>query len=167
MNGTIFGVTLARALTLVTIVMVALAWPASQRAVAAPTGECVTARINAPFRLPDGLIYPAGALTLCDSGTFSPVDDLQRILVSGSSIGLFVSRKRTAESGSMDAPEILLNRDADGNLELIGYTMPTSGRNVAYRLKSQGETWQATYRRRLGASPPAPIAAIIATAGSR
>jgi len=154
-------------LLVVVVGVVAVTLSASQPALAAPSGECVTARVNAPFRLPDGLLYPAGPLTLCDSGTFSPVANLHRISVGGSSIGLFVSRRRSAEIRSMDSPEVLFNRDAEGNLELIGYTLTMSGRSVAYRLKSRGETWQASSRRRLGGVAAAPVAAIVATSRTR
>lgn len=146
---------------------VVMALSASQPALAAPSRMCVTARVDAPFRLPNGLLYPAGPLTLCDSGTFSPVANLHRILVGGSSIGLFVSTRRSAEIRSMDSPEVLFSRDAEGNLELIGYTMSSSGRSVAYRLKNQGETWRARSRPRLGSVAAAPVAAIVATAGTR
>ena len=110
-----------------------LVMPASQPTLAASSGECVTARVDAPFRLPDGLIYPAGPLTICDGGAYSPVDTFQRILVGGSAIGLFVSQRRSA----------------------------------AYRLKRQDESWLARSRSPLGGGPAAPVAAIVATAGTR
>ena len=146
------------------VVMAIFALSASQPALAASSGECVTALVDAPFRLPDGLLYPAGRLTLCDSGTFSPVANLHKILVGGSSIGLFVSSRRKAETGPTDAPQILFTRDAEGNLELIGYTLPSSGRSVAFQLKRQNEAWQASNRRRLGVASAAPVAAIVAGA---
>ena len=86
-------------LVVVLACLAALALSASEPALAASSGECVIAHIDAPFRLPDGLLYPAGTLTLCDGGAYSPVDTFQRILVDGSSIGLFVSNRRRAESG--------------------------------------------------------------------
>ena len=147
--------------------VVAVVLPASLPALAASSGECVTALVDAPFRLPDGLLYPAGALTLCDSGRFSPVNNLHRILVGGSSVGLFVSRVGNAEIRAMDAPKVLFSRDADGSLSLIGYSMPLAGRSVAYRLKSRGDVWQARWRHPLGGVAAAPVAAIVATAGAR
>ena len=147
--------------------VIAVTASASQPAWAASSQECVTAQVDAPFRLPDGLLYPAGPLTLCDSRTYSPVNDLHKILVGGSSVGLFVSRRRSAEIRSIDSPELLFNRDGEGNLELIGYTMRISGGSVAYRLKSEGVTWQAAVSPRLGAGEAAPVAAIVATTGTR
>jgi len=145
----------------------AVALPASQPAVAASSGECVTARVNAPFRLPDGLLYPAGVLTICNGGTYSPVDNFQRIMVGGSTIGLFVSRRRSAEMRAMDLPQFLFKRGVDGSLSLIGYTVPSTGRSVAYRLKSQDETWLARSRPGPGGGAAAPVATIVATAGTR
>ena len=112
-------------------VMAVLALSVVQPSQAATRGECVTALVDTPFRLPDGLLYPAGTLTLCNYGAFSPVDTFHRILVSGSSVGLFRSRRRTAEANSIASPEVLFNRDADGNLELIGYATPSAGQVLA------------------------------------
>lgn len=145
----------------------AVALPVSQPALAASSGECVTARLDAPFRLPDGLLYPAGALTICEGGAYSPVDNFQRILVGGSTIGLFVSQRRRAERRPIDLPQFLFKREADGSLNLIGYTVPSTGQSVAYRLKSRAETWLARSRPRFGGSAAAPVAAIVATTGTR
>lgn len=143
--------------------MAAVVVPATEPAQAATRGECVTAVVESPFRLPDGLLYPAGTLTLCDYGAFSPVDTLHRILVSGSSVGLFRSRRRSAEDGSLSSPEVVFNRDADGNLELIGYATPSSGHVTAYRMMSYVDAFQVAARERQGGSG-APIAAIVTTA---
>ena len=143
--------------------MAAVVLPVTEPAQAATRGECVTAVVESPFRLPDGLLYPAGTLTLCDYGAFSPVDTLHRILVSGSSVGLFRSRRRSAEDGSMASPEVVFNRDSEGNLELIGYATPSSGRVTAYRMKPYVDALQVAARERQGGSG-APLAAIVATA---
>ena len=105
--------------------------------------------------------------TTCDSGRFSPVNNLHRILVGGSSIGLFVSWIRSAEIRSMDLPEVLFSRDADGSLSLIGYTMPSAGRSVAYRLKTRGDVWQARSRHPSTTVAATPVAAIVAATGTR
>ena len=114
------------------VVVMALA---SLPATAGGAGVCVTARVDTPFHLPNGVLYPAGSLTLCDGGAYSPVDNFHRILVSGSTIGLFVSTRRVAELRSTGAPQILFNRDSDGNLSLIGYVLPSLGESVAFRMK--------------------------------
>jgi hypothetical protein len=132
---------------------------ASQPASAA-SGQCVTARVDGPFRLPDGLLYPAGTLSLCDGGAYSPVADFQRILVEGSSIGLFVSNRRRAEQRGMMPPQVQFDRGSDGTLALVGYTLPSSGRSTAFRMKRQHESWLA--HRRLDGASAAPVAAIIA-----
>jgi len=143
--------------------MAVAALTVTQLAQAATRGECVTAVVESPFRLPDGSLHPAGTLTLCDYGAFSPVDTLHRILVGGSSVGLFRSRRRSAEGGSMAFPEVLFNRAADGNLELLGYATPSSGHVTAYRMKPQFEAVQVALREPRGGSG-APLAAIVATA---
>jgi len=83
--------------------------------------------------------------------------------VGGSSVGLFRSRRRNAEDGSMVSPQVVFNRDAEGNLELIGYATPSSGHVTAYRMKPHIDVLEATARERQGGSG-APLAAIVATA---
>jgi hypothetical protein len=134
---------------------------------AAPRHPCVTAQMEEPFRLPNGMLYPAGALTLCDSRTFSPVGNLHKILVGGSNVGLFVSRVRKAEMRYVDSAQLLFTHAADGSLELVGYTVPKSGRSVAYRLKSEAATLEASSPKRSGGSSAAPVATIVAAAGTR
>jgi len=148
--------------------LVAVAVSVAPPAQAAATRECATVVVDSPFRLPDGMLYPAGALTLCDSRTFSPVGNLHKILVGGASVGLFVSHRRSAEVLALDSAEFLFRRGADGNLELIGYTVPKAGRSIAYRLQSQhATTWQASLPVRPGGGAAAPVAAIVATTGTR
>jgi hypothetical protein len=152
---------------IVAVMVIGAAVSMSQPALAASAGECVTANVNAPFRLPNGLLYPAGSLTLCDYRALSPVGNLHRISADGSPVGLFLSRKRDAETASLLPPEILFNRDAEGNLELIGYSVPSSGHMVVYRLRGYRESLQASaHRRHPGAATVPPVAAIIA-AGTR
>jgi hypothetical protein len=159
------------ALVLVLACLVALALSASEPALAASSGDCVTAHIDAPFRLPDGLLYPAGTLTLCDGGKYSPVDTFQKILVEGSSIGLFISKRRRAESRGDGAPQVQFHRDTDGNLALVGLTLPSVRGSVAFRLKVPDETLFPRYRHQddavIAAPAAAPVAAVIATTGSR
>lgn len=128
---------------LIALILVAASLAASQPARAASSGDCVTAMVDVPFRLPDGALHPAGVLTLCDTRAYSPVADLHTILVDGARIGVFQSRKRRTETGLMDAPRIVFQRDLDGYLELLGYILPARGRSIAYRLQGSGETWQA------------------------
>jgi hypothetical protein len=164
---TIAGVPVPILLVVLTGV-IAMTMSSTQPAFAGTSNECATVRMDAPFRLPDGLLYPAGSLTVCESRAFSPVDNLHKILVDGWSVGEFVSRRRSAELRSMSAPEFLFRRGVDGNLELVGYTVPRSGRTVAYRLKSLGvTTWQASAPLPVGGVAAAPVAAIVATAGTR
>ena len=157
------------ALVLVLACLVALVLSASEPARAASPGDCVTAHINAPFRLPDGLLYPAGTLTLCDGGKYSPVETFQRILVEGSSIGLFISNRRRAESRGEGAPQVQFHRDTDGNLALVGLTLPSVRGSIAFRLKVPDEPLLPRYRQPMdvaGAAPTvAPVGAVIATTG--
>jgi hypothetical protein len=131
---------------------------------AASSGECISVRIDAPFRLPDGVLRPAGELRLCDSRSFSPVTQFHRILVNGSAVGVFPSRRRSAEIGPVDSPEVVFERDADGTLQLVGYILPVAGRGLAFRLKGEGESWQAARHEPIGGGSVAPVAAIIASA---
>jgi hypothetical protein len=155
-----------RVLIFVLATVVILGVFAAPPAQAGGSAVCVTARVETPFHLPDGQLYPASTLTLCDGGAYSPVDNFHRILVGGSTIGLFVSARRTAELRSAEDPQILFHRDADGNLSLIGYTLPSMGRSVAFRMK-QGQNIARAGTREAPGGAGAPVATIVATAGTR
>ena len=138
----------------------------SQSAHAGSSAECVTANVTSPFRLPNGQLYPAGSLTLCEYGTFSPVETLHRVFVGGSSVGMFRSHRRSAESGSIASPELVFHREAGGNLKLIGYAMPSARGVLAYRMNVKDETLQASTPSSSGMSA-GPLAAVVATARGR
>jgi len=133
---------------------------------AASSGECISVQIDAPFRLPDGVLRPAGELRLCDTRSFSPVTQFHVIFVNGSTVGVFQSRRRNTEIGPADAPEVVFERDAEGTLELVGYILPVAGRSLAFRLKGDGESWHAARREMTTGGSAAPVAAIIAAAGT-
>jgi hypothetical protein len=136
-------------------------------AVAASSNACVSVQLNAPFRLPDGAVYPAGELRLCDTRSYSPVSQFHVVLVNGSAVGQFQSRRRGTEIGEIGAPEVVFEREPAGTLALVGYILPVGRGSVAFRLKGEGESWQASRREPVGGGSRAPVAAIIAATGAR
>lgn len=87
---------------------------------------CVRVRTDAPVFLPDGGLYPAGTLTLCDSLALSPVTSLHKTYVNGRPIGLLASRRRPSEVSRDSAPLVVFHRDFFGRLELVGYVLPAA-----------------------------------------
>jgi hypothetical protein len=133
---------------------------ADRPALAASSKECVSVQIEAPFRLPDGILREAGELTLCDARAFSPVVQFHAILIDGATVGMFTSRRRTTESGPIPHPEVLFERDAEGTLALVGYVVPKAGRSLAFRMRPEPRRAAAEVA---GLPAPAPpIAAIVA-----
>jgi hypothetical protein len=143
------------------IVVMAVATPAWS----ASSGSCVSVRLNDPFRLPDGIIRPAGELTLCDSQSLSPVSELHAIRVNGVSVGIFESRRLRPEAGTLQAPQVVFEKDASGTLALVGYIVPSSGHNLSFRMKPVNDVSQ--YARSSSSSwSPSPLStAISATRG--
>ena len=125
----------------------------------AEAASCVTVRIEAPFRLPDGIVHPAGALTLCDS-RYSPVASFHRMLVDGETVGLFQSQRRGTELGGAAVPQVLFERDFEGVLALVGYILPDGGRSIAFRMMRANESWNYARRPR-AAGDSAPVAALL------
>ena len=118
-----FGRTVAR------LFVVALCLLAAQSAAEAARGVCVSADIEEPFRLPDGSNHPAGRLTLCHEGDYSPVASFHRTKVDGMTVSMNISRRGESERGDSDAPFIMFSRDVDGTLLLLGYA--NSGQDKA------------------------------------
>jgi hypothetical protein len=88
---------------------------------AAARGTCVSATIDEPFVLPDGVEYAAGRLSLCAQGTHSPVATLHELRVDGIPVGLQISRSGRSEAPS-DEPCMVFTRGLDGRLLLDGYS---------------------------------------------
>src|SRR5687767_8530061 len=106
-----------RWLSLIALAVAALAIPLPAMAVS--TDGCVSAKITAPFWLPDGVLHAPGTLTLCNVREFSPISDLHRLAVDGQTVGVFLSRKRVAEGDPVGkSPEVVFERDKAGNLKL-------------------------------------------------
>jgi hypothetical protein len=108
-------------------------------AVAGSGSGCIRVDVGEPVRLPDGNVYPAGVLTLCDTAALSPVATLHKTYVNGRPIGILVSRKRTNEKKSDDPPVVVFQRGG-GALDLVGYTLPSPRRSgVTYLLNANLE----------------------------
>ena len=97
------------------------------------TDTCVSAKIDAPFWLPDGALHAPGTLTLCSVREFSPISNLHKLSVDGRTVGMFLSQKRRAE-GTGGVPEIVFSRDKAGNMKLLGYSFPEREGVLAFRL---------------------------------
>jgi hypothetical protein len=105
-------------------------------AIAGSGGGCIRVDVDQPVRLPDGKVYPAGVLTLCDTAALSPVATLHKTYVNGQPIGILVSRKRANETKASEPPVVVFQRDR-GALDLVGYVLPASRRSgVTYVLNA-------------------------------
>jgi hypothetical protein len=167
MINRMFGLGRASRLSIALLAVAAATLVVAQPAVAAASNACVSVRIDAPFRLPDGTVYPAGGLTLCDTRSYSPIAESHVVYVDGSAVGQFRSWRRATELTEAGAPEVVFEREPGGTLALVGYIVPVGSGSIAFRLKGEGESWQASRRARIGGGSPAPVAAIIAATGAR
>lgn len=132
-----------RWLLVIPLAVAALAAPIPAEAIP-PTDGCVSAKIGAPFWLPDGELYAPGTLTLCNVREFSPIADLHRLAVDGRTVGVFLSRKRLAEGDPAGmSPEVVFERDGAGNLKLLGYSVPEREGIIAFRIPATSRARQA------------------------
>jgi hypothetical protein len=94
----------------------------------AGTGVCATATLEEPFVLPDGSEHPAGRLTLCRDGRYSPVSAMHRTFVNRMPVGIFNGRE---EQGAQLADDenyfMLFTRRSDRPLRLVAYSLPDYG----------------------------------------
>jgi hypothetical protein len=135
--------------------------------------DCATATVDRPIVLPDGSRHAAGVLTLCLSQDFSPVSSLHLAFVDGRTVGQWLSRRDTSESGAA-APVMVFEQQPDGALRLAGYAMPSGLANhgmMTYRTGNGrgprgGSVAGASKRAMRGGSPageePAPIVLVAA-----
>jgi len=111
-------------LVLAVLVGALLLFPAP---VEAASGRCHSAKIEEPFRLPDGSLHPPGRLTLCERGAWSPVSTFHEVKVDGERVTMLASRHQTNEAGPTEPPFLMFVRTRDGSLTLLGYAYPSRG----------------------------------------
>ena len=137
---------------------------ATGAAVAGPGSGCIRVDVFEPVRLPDGNVYPAGVLTLCDTAALSPVATLHKTYVNGRPIGILVSRKRANEKKGDEPPVVVFQRDR-GALDLVGYTLPVPRRNgVTYWLNANLEMPSDEHRAAASAGLASSLVVLAASA---
>ena len=125
---------------------------------------CVRVEVPGPIYLPDGNLYPAGELTLCDSIPYSPVATLHRTFMNGRPVGLFMSRRTRSEAGGAVAPFVVFNRDVEGNLDIVGYVQSSEGQSVAFML---GPAWKKSPSASYAVSSTPVASSLLALAAGR
>ena len=97
---------------------------------ASAVGNCTTATIEEPFRLPNGLLHAGGKLTLCHERNYSPVAAMHEVRVNGIGVGLFMSRCSTSEAliDGDTRPYMIFHRVGGGELFLVGVATPLRDR---------------------------------------
>jgi hypothetical protein len=124
--------TLLVALALAGVVASGLLVPLSH---AGERGQCTSAIVDEPFRLPDGTLSGPAKLTLCASVKYSPVSWLHKTYLDGYQTTMLISRCGTTEALPGEGePFMMLYRDVDGLLHLDGYAIRAGNKMVTYRL---------------------------------
>lgn len=100
---------------------------------------CVRVALEEPVELPDGTIHPAGDLSLCIGAHLSPVTSLQRVSVGGMPVGILLSRRGVSDGPATAQPSVLFNRNAAGQLHLVGYAWPSGATNRTYLLRDPAQ----------------------------
>jgi hypothetical protein len=84
-------------------------------------GERVGVTVSEPFEV-NGEVYPAGALSIREVGTFSPVATINEVVVDGRSLGVLIAHEgEGAATASRD--ELIFTRANDGHLVLVGVAL--------------------------------------------
>ena len=114
--------------------MPAVASVAGQGAALAAQNICVSAEVPGPILLPDGSWHPAGVLTLCLRGDYTPVAAFHEIYVNHMPVGLFLSHQGCSEGPAEAEPFMMFYRQADGRLRLYAYALPSGDHMTNYFL---------------------------------
>ncbi len=107
----------------------------SQSPALAATDACISATLSDPILLPDGSEYPAGVLTLCQKGDYTPAASFHETYVNRRPIGLFLAQHCVSEGSAEDGPFMMFYRETDGRLRLYGYALPSRDRMTTYFLE--------------------------------
>ena len=115
--------------------MPAVASVAGQGAPLPAQNICVSAEVSEPILLPDGSWHPAGLLTLCRRGDYSPVAAFHETYVNRMPLGLFLSHQCVSEGPAEAEPFMMFYRQADGRLRLYAYALPSGDHMTNYFLE--------------------------------
>ena len=85
---------------------------------------CSTAEVDQPFRLPNGVVHPAGTLTLCRQAEHSPVSFLHVMYVNRMPVGSFSSRRGFLEESSSEERYMVFAVESKNVLRLSGIVVP-------------------------------------------
>jgi hypothetical protein len=89
--------------------------------VALADGERLVVNVPEAFEI-DGRVFPSGNLSLTQVREFTPGTMLHKISVGKDSLGLMMAHRRSIES-HVPADALVFQRNARGNLELLGYVL--------------------------------------------
>lgn len=96
----------------------------------------LTAQVDESFEI-DGVVYPAGRLTVKAVRDYTPSSVLSEIWVGGECLGLFRATKvAPGAAGGSDA--LTFERSATGRLVLVGYSAGNRPDPSAYRFEAPG-----------------------------
>ncbi len=125
----------------------------SQSPALAATDACISATLSDPILLPDGSEHPAGVLTLCQKGDYTPVASFHETYVNRVPIGLFLAQHCVSEGSAEDGPFMMFYRETDGRLRLYGYALPSRDRMTTYFLEQPIGGKANALRAAAGATP--------------
>jgi hypothetical protein len=98
-------------------------------------GDCYSVEVGNAVRMPDGSVYDARVITLCDTRSLTPVSHLHTTYVDGEPVGMLMSVRRNTEGAGVNGPRMVFLRNIDGALDLVGYAVPGSGgRDISFTL---------------------------------
>lgn len=112
---------------------------------AGDVGRCLSAEIPSPVIMPDGAVFDAGKLKICNRIAYSPVSGLEEISINGRSLGMYVSRssesprpKRIAGERRDDRPVLVFFRNERDELELFSYHRANGDRFLHHVFGAEG-----------------------------
>ena len=117
-----------------TVLVIAVLMTSQSPALAA-TDVCIIATLSEPMILPDGSEHPAGVLTLCQRGDYTPVASFHETYVNRAPIGLFLAHHCVSEASADKEPFMMFYREPDGKLRLYGYALRSRDRMATYFLE--------------------------------
>ena len=99
--------------------------------------RCSSAEIDRPFRLPNGVVHPAGTLTLCRQAEHSPVSFRHTMYVNRIPVGTFSSRQNVLEESRSEERYMVFAVESKNVLRLSGIVVPAGNRLEMYRFEGR------------------------------
>jgi hypothetical protein len=95
-------------------------------------GPQIQVQVAEPFEV-NGVLHPAGTLSVKAIRDYNPSSTLNEVWVDGRCLGMVVTRKENGDLSHAARNTVVFSRDPEGHLVLVGYDLQGAGSQYVFQ----------------------------------